>query len=42
MERGETLLSVVCDTPDGAARTRDVLQRANAREVRTEEGGESV
>ena len=42
VEEGEALISVVCDTPDGAARTRDVLARANAREVRTEEGGESV
>lgn len=39
---GDTLLSVVCDTTDGASTTRDVLKRAGATEVRTEESAESV
>lgn len=42
VEEGEALVSVVCDTSDGADRTRDVLTRANAREVRVEDTGESV
>ena len=39
---GEILVSVVCETPDGADTTRAMLERAGAREVRTEESGESV
>ena len=39
---GEILVSVVCETPDGADTTRAMLERAGAREVRFEESGESV
>jgi hypothetical protein len=39
---GQTLVSVVCDTPDGVDQTRAVLERAGAQDVRIEEGGESV
>jgi hypothetical protein len=39
---GEVLVSVVCDTPDGADATRALLERNGAREVRVEESGESV
>ena|SRR5438105_3809836 len=39
---GDTLLSVVCDTPDGADQTRAILERSGAREVKLEESGESV
>jgi hypothetical protein len=39
---GEVLLSVVCDTPDGADATRALLERNGAREIRVEESGESV
>ena len=39
---GEILVSVVCDTPEGADATRAILERAGAREVRFEESGESV
>lgn len=39
---GEILVSVVCETPDGADTTRAMLERAGAREVRVEESGESV
>ena len=39
---GEILVSVVCDTPEGADTTRAMLERAGAREVRVEESGESV
>lgn len=41
-ERGDVLVSVVCDTPDGADATRAILERAGAREVRLEESAESV
>lgn len=39
---GETLVSVSCETPDGADETRAVLERAGARDVRLEGAGESV
>jgi len=39
---GEVLVSVVCDTPDGADATRALLERNGAREVRTRDSGESV
>lgn len=39
---GEILVSVVCETPEGADTTRAMLERAGAREVRVEESGESV
>lgn len=39
---GETLVSVVCDTPDGADQARAILERSGATEVRREESGESV
>jgi hypothetical protein len=39
---GEILVSVVCDTPEGADTTRAMLERGGAREVRVEESGESV
>ena len=39
---GDTLLSVVCDTPDGADETRAILERAGAREIKVEDSGESV
>jgi hypothetical protein len=39
---GETLVSVSCETPDGADETRAVLERAGAREVRYEGADESV
>lgn len=39
---GETLISVVCDTPDGADETRAVLERSGARDVRLEPSGETV
>lgn len=42
VEEGESLVTVVCETPEGADRTRAVLERANASEVRIEEGGESI
>ena len=39
---GDTLVSVVCDTPDGADQTRAILERSGAREVKVEDSGESV
>ena len=39
---GEILLSVVCDTPDGADATRAILERAGAREIKVQESAESV
>ena len=39
---GETLVSVSCETPDGADETRAVLERAGAREVRSEGAAKSV
>jgi heat induced stress protein YflT len=39
---GETLVQVVCDTPDGADETRADLERAGARDIRFEGTGESV
>lgn len=39
---GQTLLSVVCETDDAVDRTRALLERAGAADVRLEEGGESV
>ena len=42
VEDGESLVSVVCDTPEGLDRTRTVLRRANASEVRVEDTGENV
>ena len=39
---GETLVSVSCETSDGADETRAVLERAGAREVRFEGATKSV
>jgi len=39
---GEIIVSVVCETADGADTTRALLEKAGAREVRFEESGESV
>ncbi len=39
---GETLVSVVCDTLDGADETRALLERAGATDIRVESSGESV
>jgi hypothetical protein len=39
---GEVLVSVVCDTAEGADVTRALLERAGAREIRVEESGEAV
>lgn len=39
---GETLVSVVCETADGADQTRALLEKAGAAAIRLEEGGESV
>ena len=39
---GETIVSVVCDTPDGVDQTRAIIERAGATEVRIEGTGESV
>ena len=39
---GETLVSVVCDTPDGADATRALLERAGAAEIRVEDSAEGV
>jgi hypothetical protein len=39
---GEVLVSVVCDTPDGADATRALLERNGAREINLKESGESV
>jgi hypothetical protein len=39
---GETLVSVSCETPDGADETRAVLERAGARDLRLEGAGKSV
>ena len=39
---GETLVSVSCETPDGADETRAVLELAGARDIRLEESGESL
>jgi hypothetical protein len=41
-QEGEILVSVVCDTPEGADVTRTVLTRAGAREIRLEESAEAV
>src|SRR3990170_1989839 len=42
VEHGETLMSVVCSTDDGAEQARLILQRAGAAEIRVERSGESV
>jgi hypothetical protein len=39
---GETIVSVVCDTPEGVDQTRAMIERAGANEVRIEGSGESV
>ena len=39
---GETLVSVSCETPDGADETRAVLEQSGARHVRLEGAGKSV
>jgi hypothetical protein len=39
---GDVLVSVVCDTPDGADTTRAILERSGAREVKLKESAESV
>ena len=39
---GETLVSVSCETTDGADETRAVLERAGARDIRLERARESV
>jgi uncharacterized membrane protein len=41
-EEGQTLVSVVCETHDGADRARAILERDGAAQVRLEEGGEAV
>jgi len=40
--RGNVLVTVVCDTPDGADQTRSILERARAAEVTSEDSAESV
>jgi len=40
--RGNVLVTVVCDTPDGADQTRSILERAGAAEVTSEDSAESV
>jgi hypothetical protein len=40
--RGNVLVTVVCDTPDGADQTRAILERAGASEVTLENSAESV
>ena len=40
--RGNVLVTVVCDTPDGADQTRSILERAGAAEVTFEDSAESV
>ena len=40
--RGNVLVTVVCDTPDGADHTRSILERAGAAEVTSEDSAESV
>jgi hypothetical protein len=42
VEHGETLLSVVCSTENGAEQARVILERAGAAQVRVEGSGESV
>ena len=39
---GETLVSVVCDTPDGADQTRALLERSGSREIRLEGSGQRI
>jgi hypothetical protein len=40
--QGDVLVTVLCDTPDGADATRALLERNGAREIRVEESGESL
>lgn len=40
--KGEILVSVVCDTPEGADVTRAILERARAVDIRLERSGEGV
>ena len=42
VEAGETLVSVVCDTDDGAEEARPLLSRGGAAEIRTERSSEAV
>jgi hypothetical protein len=42
VEQGETLLSVVCSTENGAQQARAMMKRAGATEVRGEPGSEAV
>ncbi len=42
VEEGESLVSVVCETEDGADQARLILERAGAVEVRREESTEAV
>jgi hypothetical protein len=42
VDEGESLLSVVCETDDGAERARAILERAGAEQVRFEKGSETV
>lgn len=42
VEAGKTLVSVVCESEDGADQARAILERAGAIAVRREESGEAV
>jgi hypothetical protein len=42
VEKGEILVSVVCDTPEGADVARAILERAHADEVRVEDTADAV
>jgi hypothetical protein len=42
VEVGETLVSVVCETKDGAQQARGILQRSGAVAIRGEDSGEAV
>jgi hypothetical protein len=42
VERGDVLVTVVCDTLDGADQTRAILERAGAVDIKIEDTAESV
>jgi hypothetical protein len=42
VEKGEILISVVCDTPEGADVARATLERAHAEDVRLEDTADAV
>jgi hypothetical protein len=42
VEVGQTLVTVVCDTEDGADQARAILERSGATAVRLEKSGEAV